>query len=170
MSKRSSVQLIERDEPSFIKKFKEKTGFVEPSNVDAKFKNHDDNQDDSVVDTVEDLPTIEVLPGKLKISPEELKKVQEQLAEACRSSAKPDNSEGSKDDQEVVLTEKNDSGKFKFTAPNRAPNKIVNKHSSSNANRKKEIDSLLSNRTETSSNVSNKSLLSFGDEDEEESD
>ena len=166
MSKRSSVQLIERDEPAFIKKFKARTGFVEP--CDLSDKTEIKEGDNSCIDSVEDLPTIEVIPGKSKnkVTSEDVRKVHEQLIASSRS----DLSSGQ--DCKVVTSEKNDSGKFKFSLPSQEQQRVKNSISSSA--QKEKSRKLICSEPENIKNdhvkVSNKCLLSFGDGEEDSED
>ena len=65
MASKRNVKYVEQQEPSFLKKFKERVGYKEPANVDDKFSNEENNPEDDSVDNEREIeeeePVIVVL-------------------------------------------------------------------------------------------------------------
>ena len=65
MASKRNVKYIEQEEPSFLKKFKERVGYKEPANVKDKFSDEKDNPEDENSDNEqekeEEQPVIVVL-------------------------------------------------------------------------------------------------------------
>ena len=65
MASKRNVKYVEQQEPSFLKKFKERVGYKEPANVDDKFSNEENNPEDDSVENEREIeeeePVIVVL-------------------------------------------------------------------------------------------------------------
>ena len=65
MASKRNVKYVEQQEPSFLKKFKERVGYKEPANVDDKFSNEENNPEDDSADNEREIeeeePVIVVL-------------------------------------------------------------------------------------------------------------
>ena len=150
MSKRSSVQLVEREEPSFIKKFKAKVDYVEPCTVEDKF-NLDEKADDLAQNPVkpDETPAIVVLPNSKDITQSDIDTVKSQMLSSTEASS-------------VHAPFSENNGKIKFQTPlsklhGGAP-KFLKTH-------KTEVKS--KEELTCATQVANQNLLSFTDEDDE---
>ena len=155
MSKRSSVQLVEREEPSFIKKFKAKVGYVEPCTVDDKFKPSDDSSKTTEDPVKEDeTPAIVILPSNREITQNDIDAVKKQILNPTETASRDAPSH-------------EDVGKIKFQAPvlksDGTSKEVVkpSKKCTNNVNKAKD-------ESTCAVQVSNQSLLSFGDDEESE--
>lgn len=65
MASKRNVKYVQQQEPSFLKKFKERVGYKEPANVDDKFSNEENNPKDDNVENEreneEEQPVVVVL-------------------------------------------------------------------------------------------------------------
>ncbi|XP_064640435.1 uncharacterized protein KIAA1143 homolog [Lineus longissimus] len=159
MSKRNAVSYIKQDEPSFLKQFKEKVGYVEGPNVDTKREIQppgDDDSDEDRPDAEDEKPQIVVLK-KGDMTAEEVEKME-----------KEEEKEGNSFEIDVGLEEPNDApkdGKITFKKPTKRSSDESSDLVTSSFKKKKEEKTKEQN---TSKATKNSSLLSFGDDEEEE--
>lgn len=149
----SGVSWVKPSEPSFLKKFKNDVGFKEGPTVDTKRQTMPTPDDDSGGSDKEDeQPQVVVLQSG-DLTAEEVKKIKDQI-------------QGEKDDDKPV------DGKILFKKPaKRSSSEKFQGITASSSKKKKNMDEEKEAEKKEGSGkkVKNKSLLSFGgDEDEEE--
>ncbi|XP_052060683.1 uncharacterized protein KIAA1143 homolog [Mytilus californianus] len=145
MSKKNAISFV-RNEPAFIQKFKEKVGYKEDVDVNAKrAKMPDFDEDDDSPEKDDEKPMVVVLK-KGDLTADEANNEQKAL--------------DSKADDEAIA-----DGKITFKKPEKRSSESTSDLNTSSAKKKKDsIKSLKSN----SKKVNDKKLLSFGDEEEED--
>ncbi|CAL1610472.1 unnamed protein product [Knipowitschia caucasica] len=151
----SGVSWVKPAEPSFLKKFKNDVGYKEGPNVDTKRQMMPTPDDDSGSDREDEQPQVVVLKSG-DLSAEEAKEIKDQT-------------QGTKDDEKPA------DGKIVFKKPaKRSSEKFQGITASSSKKKKnvkeKEVEEKEEAEKKESSGkkVKNNSLLSFGDEDEDE--
>lgn len=156
MSKKSQVSFVRPAEPAFLTKFKKDVGFKEGPNVDTKRQElpaPGDNSDDS--DKEDEEPQIVVLKEG-DLTAEEVKELKLQVKKDEKS------------DEGAVPPD----GKIIFRKPVKRSTEEQSSGLSSFSNKKKKQDEKKAKRdlvaaNNTQKQVRNSSLLSFGDEEEE---
>ncbi|XP_016374905.1 uncharacterized protein KIAA1143 homolog [Sinocyclocheilus rhinocerous] len=149
MSKKGNVSWVKPAEPSFLKKFKNDVGFKEGPTVETKKQQMPQFDDDSAdSDREDEMPQVVVLK-KGDLSAEDVMKI------------KKDTEDSNKDEQPPP------DGKIVFKKPvKRSSDKFEGITASSS--KKKRSEDGETKESKAGVKVKNNSLLSFGDDDEEE--
>ncbi|GFR82103.1 hypothetical protein ElyMa_004089400 [Elysia marginata] len=151
---RHGVQYVNNEEPSFIKRFKQRIGHKDEADINAKrnipnFDDDDSDEDDTQPEREDEKPVVVVLKDG-HLTEEEAQ------------------SEQTKIDQGPARLDE----KIKFKKPTKrtaAPTEEVSDDSlGSNSTKKKKDETKKAKNSASSKSAHNKSLLSFGDEEEEE--
>ncbi|XP_066539847.1 uncharacterized protein KIAA1143 homolog [Hoplias malabaricus] len=152
MNKKGNVSWVKPSEPSFLRKFKNDVGYKEGPTVETKKQQMPTGDEDSGESDKEDeMPQIVVL-NKGDLSAEEVKNIKQDTKDSQKD-------EEASADGKIIFKKpvKRSSDKFEgITASSSKKNKIENKET------KKE--------TKSGVKVKNRSLLSFGGDDDEEED
>lgn len=157
-NKASGVTWVKPAEPSFLKKFKNDSGYKEGPNVDTKRQVMPSPDDDSGSDREDELPQVVVLKGG-DLTAEEAKKIKDETL--TDGSAKKDNDAA---DGKILFKKpaKRSSDKFQgITASSSKKKKSEGGGEEAEEEEKKE---------KSGKKVKNNSLLSFGGDEEDEED
>ncbi|XP_076470096.1 uncharacterized protein KIAA1143 homolog [Babylonia areolata] len=154
MSKRNAIKYVQNDEPAFIRQFKQKIGYKEGPNVDTKRQKleYDDDEDEDRSDTEEEKPVVVVLkPGDLTA---------EEASEADQLQKKVEEEAAIRDGKITFKkpVKKTEGTPSEEPAPDSAPKPAKDKGKSKDKDKKKK------DKEQKKAH----SLLSFGDEEEEE--
>jgi len=143
MPKRGGVQFVEQDEPAFLKRFKARVGYQEPTSVEDKFtENQEDGEERP--DQEDEKPQVVVLkPGDL--TAEEADKELEKIPK----------------EEDLPYS----GGKITFKKPVGETEEKSSDLKVTSGNKEKSSNKKIENKTKA---VKNKCLLSFDDEEEEE--
>ncbi|XP_061074503.1 uncharacterized protein KIAA1143 homolog [Conger conger] len=153
MSKKSNISWIKPAEPSFLRKFKNDVGFIEGPTVDTKreeLPKFDGDSDDS--DREDEKPQVVVLK-KGHLTAEEVQKIKDENKDS-KSEEKPPA------DGKIIFKkpEKRSSEKFQG----------ITASSSKKRKQQEEKESHKEKEENEGKKVKNSSLLSFGDDEEDE--
>lgn len=151
MSKKGNVSWVKPSEPSFLRKFKNDVGYKEGPTVETKkqqMPTFDEDSGDS--DKEDEMPQVVVLK-KGDLSADEVLQI------------KKDTKDSKKDDQPPS------DGKIIFKKPEkRSSDKFEGITASSSKKKKKSEDGGREKESKSGVKVKNSSLLSFGDDEEED--
>ncbi|XP_031560291.1 cilia- and flagella-associated protein 251-like [Actinia tenebrosa] len=153
------IQYVQQETPSFIKNFKAQVGYKEPDNVESKFEKLEKSSNEEEEDRDGEKPV--VILGS-NVSEQE---ANEFLAKEREEEEEEEDEESEEQDHEAKRSSKVENkdnkqeGKFVFKKPTKRKSEESRKD-----DRKKQKEKQKS----SSKAVKNASLLSFGDDEEEE--
>lgn len=160
MSKKNQITYVKPAEPTFLKKFKEDVGFKEGPTVETKkqqFLGPSESSDDDS-DREDELPQVVVLE-KDDLTAEEAMKVKKRLREKQLGELSKKVTEDAPEDGRIM---------FKKPAKRTSEDKFSGLTATSSKKKKEERKSSMSGTGIRPEAVKNSSLLSFGDDEEED--
>ncbi|KAK3550951.1 hypothetical protein QTP70_011534 [Hemibagrus guttatus] len=151
MNKKGNVSWVKPSEPSFLRKFKNDIGYKEGPTVDTKRQELPQcGEDSGDSDREDEMPQVVVLK-KGDLTAEEAVQVKQEI-------------KGSDKDEQPPA-----DGKILFKKPaKRSSDKFEGISASSNSKKKKKKSENEEKKKESGVKVKNRSLLSFGDDEEED--